>query len=82
MERLPDEVVLRIFSFLPAKPLFRDVSVVCKKCYQLAYDCSSGRRCRGLLKEINLQGKGKSAVQRVLSIITMLPLSVVKYISI
>ena len=82
MERLPDEVVLRIFSFLPAKPLFRDVSVVCKKFYRLAYDCSSVRRCQGLLKEINLQGKGKSTVQRVLSIITMLPSTVVKCISI
>ena len=82
MERLPDEVVLLIFSFLPAKPLFRDVFVVCKIFYRLAYDCSSVRRCQGLLKEINLQGKGKSTVQRVLSIITMLPSTVVKCISI
>lgn len=82
MERLPDEIVLVIFSFVPGKLLFRSVSLVCKRFYRLAYDCSSVHRSEGLFKEINLQGKSESAVQRVLSIITMLPSTVVKHFSV
>ena len=82
MERLPDEIVLVIFSFVPGELLFRTVSLVCKRFYRLAYDCSSVHRCKGLFTEINLQRKTETTVQRVLSIITMLPSTVVKHFSV
>ena len=78
MERLPDEIVLVIFSFVPGELLFRTVSLVCKRFHRLAYDCSSVHRCKGLFKEINLQRKS----ERVLCIITMLPSTVVKQFSV
>ena len=73
MERLPDEIVLLIFSFVPAKHLFLSVSIVCKRFHRLSYDCSTICRSGGLLKEINLQRKSELTVQRMLSVITMLP---------
>lgn len=82
MEGLPDEVVLSIFSFVPAKFLFRSVSAVCKRFHRLAYDRASIRRSEVLLKEINLRGKSESTVQRVLTVITKLPSHVVRCISI
>lgn len=82
MERLPDEIVLFIFSFLSPQLLFRSISLVCRRFYRLAYDCSSICRSKALLREINLQRKTDSSVQRVLKIITMLPQNTVKYISI
>ena len=81
MERLPDEIVLVIFSFVPGELLFRTGSLVCKRFYRLAYGCSV-HRCKGLFMEINLQRKTETTVQRVLSIITMLPSTVVKHFSV
>ena len=82
MERLPDEILLDIFSFLPPKLLLGSISVVCRRFYCLAYDRSLIRRSRSLLKEINLLGKSDFTVQRVLGIMCMVPSNVVEYITI
>lgn len=81
MERFPDEILLNIFSFLPRRFLFGAVSVVCRRFHRLAYDYSSLRRSKSLIKEINLKTKSLSSVQRLLKIIRMVP-SYVKYMTI
>ena len=82
MESLPDEIVLLIFSYVPAKNLFQSVSVVSKTFNRLAYDCFLVRRSGRLLEKINLERKSKPTMQKVRDIIAMLPSTTVKYISI
>ena len=82
MEKLPDEIVLFIFSFVSPKLLFRSTSLVCRRFHRLAYDSSSLRRSKGLLKEITLRRKSVFTIQKVVSIISMLPSDTVKYLSI
>ena len=84
MERLPEEIILYIFSFLPAPYVFRTVSLVCKDFRRLAYDRQTVTLGLEFLREISLGKKGSllpEAVDKLLEVINVAPADIVTSLS-
>jgi len=84
MERLPEEIVLRILSYLPSSDVFHSVSLVSKDFHRLAYDRQIVANALHLLEEISIFENGslsREATDKVLNMIDMAPADTVKSLS-
>ena len=84
MDRLPEEIVLYIFLFLPAQCVFRSVSLVCRDFRRLAYDRQSVTLGLEFIREISLGKKGslhQEAVDKLLKVISVAPADIVTSLS-
>lgn len=82
MERLSDEVLLQIFSFLPPAFVFRSISFVCRRFSLLAYNSSPIHRSRSLLKDLHLYRMSSLSLERLLSVIIRSPSNFVERLSV
>ena len=84
MERLPEEIVLRILSYLPSSNVFHSVSLVSKDFHRLAYDRQIVANALHLLEEISIFENGslsREATDKLLNMIDMAPADTVKSLS-
>ena len=84
MERLPEEVILRILSYLPLSDVFHSVSLVSKDFCRLAYDRQIVASALHLLEEISIVENNslpQEARDKLLDMIDMAPADTVKSLS-
>lgn len=84
MEQLAEEIVLYMFSFLPALYVFHSVSLVCKDFRCLAYDRQIVTLGLEFIREISHGKKGslhQEAVDKLLEVISVAPADIVTSLS-
>ena len=84
MERLPEEIILRILSYLPLSDVIHSVSLVSKDFHHLAYDRQIVANALHLLEEISIEENGslsQEARDKLLNVIDMAPADTVKSLS-
>ena len=84
MERLPEEIILLILSYLPPSDVFHSVPLVSKDFHRLAYDRYIVRRASHLLQEISIDENGslsRDATDKLLNVIDIAPAETVKSLS-
>ena len=82
MERLPEEIILRILSYLPLSDVIHSVSLVSKDFHRLAYDRQIVANALHLLEEISIVENGslpQEARDRLLDMIDMAPAETVSH---
>ena len=63
MDKLPEEIILQIFSFLPLPFISKSVSLVSKQFHHLAYDHNLIELATDMTQEVDV---GKEAVMEVI----------------
>ena len=84
LERLPDEVILCIFLYLPASCMFRSVFLVCKDFRRLAYDHQFVKIALDFIREVSIGEKSclhVEAIDKLLEVINVAPADIVKILS-
>ena len=84
MERLPEEIILRILTYLPLSDVIHSVSLVSKDFHRLAYDHQIVANALHLLEEISIdenRSLSQEARDKLLNVIDMAPADTVKSLS-
>ena len=85
MDNLPEEIILRIFTFLPLTFVFKTVSCVSKQFRRLAYDRSLVKFATNMIQEVDIDKQNSfspEASWRLLSVISVAPSNCVKSLAI
>ena len=76
MDNLPEEIILRIFTFLPLTFVFKTVSRVSKQFRRLAYDRNLVKFATDMIQEVDIDKKtsfSPEASWRLLSVTSVAP---------
>ena len=85
MDNLPEEIILRIFTFLPLTFVFKTVSCVSKQFRCLAYNRNLVTFATNMIQEVDIDKQNSfspEASWRLLSVISVAPSNCIKSLAI